>query len=435
MSDATTLDALRRGTLAGATRLTLGGGLTELPRAVFGLADTLEVLDLSGNALDSLPHDMHRLHRLRVLFCSQNRFIRLPDCLGDCASLTQIGFRATGLREVPADALPAGLRWLTLTDNRIDHLPEALGERPDLQKLMLSGNRLHRLPDSLAGASRLELLRIAANRLGSLPGWLAELPRLAWLACAGNPLDRSLDRSPASIPGRPIEWRHLRPGPLLGEGSSGRVQQVLWQPPDGSAPRELALKLFKGAMTSDGLPDHEIAASLTAGEHPALTGALGRLAGHPDQAEGLLMTLLPSGWSTLAGPPSLASCTRDIYPEGLVLEAEAVRRIARSVATASDHLHRRGMLHGDLYAHNILWDGRRGEAVLSDFGAASFLPHGAMGTDLPRTEVLAWGLLLGEMLNRCSEPPDNLLELQRDCVLSIPSARPTMAEALTRIDS
>lgn len=31
----------------------------------------------------------------------------------------------------------------------------------------------------------------------------------------------------------------------------------------------------------------------------------------------------------------------------------------------------RGLLHGDLYAHNLLWDGTDGQAVLSDFGAAS----------------------------------------------------------------
>ena len=431
MTDTTTLEALRRGELAGATRLTLRGGLTEFPPEIFGLADTLEVLDLSGNALDSLPHDMHRLHRLRVLFCSNNRFTRLPDCLGDCRSLTQIGFRGTGLREVPADALPPGLRWLTLTDNRIARLPDAIGERADLQKLMLSGNRLQRLPESLAAGSRLELLRLSANRLDSLPDWLAELPRLAWLAWAGNPLDRLLHEV---VPGRTIEWQHLQPGRVLGEGSSGRVQQVLWQPPD-EAPRELALKLFKGAMTSDGLPDHEIAASLTAGEHPALTGALGRLAGHPEHAEGLLMTLLPPAWRPLAGPPSLASCTRDIYPEGLVLAPDAVRRIARSIATAADHLHQNGMLHGDLYAHNILWDGGAGAAVLSDLGAASFRPLDAVGAALPRTEVLAWGLLLGELLGRCPEPPSGLALLQQACVLPTPSERPPMAAVLATLGS
>ena len=77
----TTLDPLRSGQLAGARRLALRCGLTEFPREIFGLADTLEELDLSGNALSALPEDLGRLHRLRVLFCSNNRFTELPAAL------------------------------------------------------------------------------------------------------------------------------------------------------------------------------------------------------------------------------------------------------------------------------------------------------------------------------------------------------------------
>jgi Leucine-rich repeat (LRR) protein len=86
-----TLDALRRGDLAGARHLRLTD-LAEFPREIYALADTLEVLDLSGGTLTALPGDMGRLHKLRALFCSGNRFERLPPSLGDCASLSQIGF-------------------------------------------------------------------------------------------------------------------------------------------------------------------------------------------------------------------------------------------------------------------------------------------------------------------------------------------------------
>ena len=82
-----TLAELRAGRLAGATRLDLSCGLTEFPREIFDLADSLEILNLSGNALDSLPDDLHRLRRLRVLFCSDNRFTRLPESIGQCQTL------------------------------------------------------------------------------------------------------------------------------------------------------------------------------------------------------------------------------------------------------------------------------------------------------------------------------------------------------------
>jgi hypothetical protein len=424
-----TLEALRRGALSGARELKLSGGLTEFPREIFGLADTLEVLDLSGNALSALPDDMGRLRKLRVLFCSGNRFTRLPPVLGDCAALSQVGFRGCGLSEVPAASLPPALRWLTLTDNRIESLPSTLGERPMLQKLMLAGNRLEALPESLIGASRLELLRLSANRLDDLPPWLARLPRLAWLAWAGNPWDRTMSTPPAPA----VAWRHLRLGPLLGEGASGWIHQASWQQTDSAEARSVALKLFKGPVTSDGLPEREMAACLASGAHPNLMSALGRVADHPTEAQGLLMPLLPPEWRALAGPPDLESCSRDVYDPVLRFDPAVALRIAQGISAASAHLHARGLLHGDLYAHNILWDGVTGDAVLSDFGAASFLRGGAGDAAWQRLETRAWGLLLGELLDRCTEEipeQSRLRRLHRDCVQPEPSARPLMVEVM-----
>ena len=424
-----TLDALRRGDLAGATELRLSAaGLTTFPSEIFGLADTLEMLDLSGNALTSLPHDLSRLRQLRVLFCSGNPCTELPRSLGDCSALTQIGFRGAQIRDIPAESLPPGLRWLTLTDNQIEILPPALGERPALQKLMLAGNRLRRIPDSLADARNLELLRLSANRFAALPPWLTTLPRLAWLAIAGNPMDQHRAAAAAPL----VPWGALLPGVLLGEGASGHVYHARWQAADGQA-RNVALKLFKGAMTSDGLPDREMEACLTAGAHPNLMSGLGRLTGHPAQMQGLLMPLLPAAWRVLAGPPSLASCSRDVYDPALRLSPETALQIASGIAAATAHLHQRGVMHGDLYAHNILWDGNAGHAVLTDFGAACLVPPGPPGAALQRLEVLAWGILLGELLERTPGAPTALLALRDTCMQPYPAARPSMADVIEQL--
>ena len=423
------LELLRRGDLAGARTLTLDGGLTALPDEVFDLAETLEVLDLSGNRLTALPEDLGRLKKLRVLFCSNNRFERLPPMLGDCAELSQVGFRGCGLREVSAEALPPKLRWLTLTDNRIESLPAAIGERPLLQKLMLAGNRLAAVPDSLAGAPNLELMRLSANRLERLPPWVTAAPKLAWLACAGNPFERSAPDA-ASVP---VPWSDLQVGVLLGEGASGQVFGADWRA-DEAASKAVALKLFKGAMTSDGLPEREMQACLAAGDHPHLIGALGRLTNHPDGAEGLVTPLLPAHWCALAGPPSLESCTRDVYDPTLRLDLDIALKLALGIGAATAHLHARGLLHGDLYAHNVLWDGE-GRAVLSDFGAASFLPgRGATGEAeaLERLDVRAWGILLGELLD-LGDPspiPASMIRIRDACLTEDPAARPSMADAL-----
>ena len=319
-----TLAALARGDLAGARELRLPG-LSEIPRDLFGLAETLEILDVGDGALTELPADFGRLSKLRVLFCSGNRFERLPPALGDCAALSQMGFRRSLVREIPAEALPPRLRWLTLTDNRIERLPKELGERPLLQKLMLSGNRLTALPASFAGAERLELIRVSANRLEALPGWLCELPGLAWASWSGNPFDAARAAAPAQI----IPWREIEIGDNLGEGASGRVHRALWRDAAGDRTLSVAGKLFKGAMTSDGLPDSEIDACLAAGEHPNLIGAHGRVDDHPSGDPALLTPLLPAHWRTLAGPPSAESCSRDVYAADRRMTFDAALKLAR----------------------------------------------------------------------------------------------------------
>lgn len=419
-----TLAALRRSDLAGARELRLPPGLTRLPDEIVGLADTLEVLDLGGAALEDLPSWLPRLRRLRALFGSGGRYGRLPPVLGECAELSQLHFRRAGLREVPAESLPPKLRWLTLTDNALAALPDEIGRRPHLQKLMLAGNRLRSLPESLAGAERLELLRLSVNALEAPPPWLADLPALAWLAWSANPFEPEPVAADAPL----IPFEELAVGAMLGEGASGRVHAAEWRAP-GRTARPVAVKLFKDAVTSDGLPAHEMAATLAAGDHPSLAGALGRTEGGPGGAHGLVMPLLPAHWRVLAGPPSAETCSRDVYAADLRLAPEAALRLVRDVAAAALHLHGRGLMHGDLYAHNILWNPADGRAVLTDFGAASVLPKDDLQRWTP-LEVLAFGRLLGEVLDRVDAPVVVLRDLQTACVSARPSDRPSMAEAV-----
>ncbi|MBV7535592.1 leucine-rich repeat-containing serine/threonine-protein kinase [Duganella sp. sic0402] len=425
-----TLEQLRSGALAGIQRLTLRCGLTEFPREIFALADSLEILDLSGNALSTLPDDLHRLHKLRIIFCSDNQFTELPAVLGACPALSMIGFKANQIRHVPAAALPASLRWLVLTDNHIEQLPSALGERPQLQKLMLAGNRLRALPPSMAQLHKLELLRIASNQLAELPDWLLALPRLTWLAYAGNPFSEQREDALAHTPSAAISWPTLTLREKLGEGASGVIYRADWQaatPSDAAAAasalangRPVAVKLFKGAMTSDGSPLSEMAACLGAGAHSNLIPILGHVEDHPEHTHGLVMDLISPAFHNLAGPPSLDSCTHDIYAADKRFPLQTALSIARGIASAAAQLHQHGILHGDLYGHNILHDDH-GHTLLGDFGAASFYdPAGRQADALQTLEVRAFGNLLEELLDRSDSTPSALRELQAACQLGTP---------------
>ena len=420
-----TLAQLKAGQLAGITRLDLSCGLTEFPREIFELADSLEVLNLSGNALSNLPNDLHRLPHLRVLFCSDNLFTALPECLGQCAKLSMIGFKANQISHVPAAALPPLLRWLILTDNQISQLPEELGHRPLLQKLMLAGNQLSQLPQSLANCHHLELLRIASNHFSDLPQWLLTLPSLTWLAYAGNPVEMAADVAEKDATPN-IPWSELEVAEILGEGASGVIRKAVWAP----AAKAVAVKLYKGTITSDGSPFHEMQACIAAGLHPNLIKIEGRVIGHPEGQAALVMDLIAPSYRNLAALPSLASCTRDIYTADTRFSLAVALRMARSIASVAAHLHRHGITHGDLYGHNILWNDA-GDCLLGDFGAASF--HAIANTSqtraLQRIEVRAFGVLLGELLARVEgQVSDELVALQNSCCQPNVLARPGFDE-------
>lgn len=407
---AQTLTQLRAGHLRGTTRLDLRGcQLTELPTEVLALADTLEVLDVSNNALHTLPDGLARLSKLHTLFASNNRFNTLPTVVGRLPALDTMGFKANQIAEVPAQALAPTLRWLILTDNRIAALPATLTDCTRLQKLMLAGNRLSQLPRGMGRLQRLELLRLSANHFEhigqALPDDLLALPQLAWLAHAGNPFSAAHEWHAHTLAtARTIPWAELQVQALLGEGASGHIHAARWQPA-GQAAQNVALKLFKGAVTSDGLPRSEMAATLAAGQHPHLVGVLGLLTDHPHGTQGLVMPRLAAHWAPLASPPSMASCSRDVYRADLRLPAAQAIAIGQAATAALQHLHAQGLQHGDLYAHNLLVDGQ-GNALLSDLGAASMLP----ADDPSRTKALqaldhrALHILLQELAQHSDAP-------------------------------
>jgi hypothetical protein len=436
----TTLEQLRAGQLAGTRRLKLGCGLTEFPREIFDLAETLEVLDLSGNALTSLPDDLPRLTKLRILFGSDNPFTELPEVLGQCSQLSMVGFKANRIRRVSGNALPPQLRWLILTDNEIEALPAEIGGCTQLQKLMLAGNRLRTLPEELAACSQLELLRLAANQLSGLPAWLLRLPRLSWLAYAGNPFSEALEAEAlVDTPTAAIAWPDLKLEAVLGEGASGVIYRAELADQHGAL-RHVAVKLFKGAVTSDGLPDCEMAACIRAGDHVNLIPVAGKVKDHPAGTHGLVMELIDPQFTNLAGPPSLDSCTRDIYGADTRFDLAAALGIAYGIASAACHLHEQGIMHGDLYAHNILYGGQ-GRALLGDFGAASFyaLDDRDIGLALQRLEVRAYGCLLEELLERCVWPhaqtniQARLVELKDNCLSEAIDSRPLFDEIAARL--
>jgi len=422
-----TFEQLKAGKLIGEKRLKLACGLSEFPKEIFEMAETLEVLDMTDNNLSTLPDDFGRLKNLKILFLSNNLFTEAPTVLANCPKLSMIGFRNNQIRTLAENALPLTTRWLILTDNELEKLPESLGDLTLLQKCMLSGNRLTSLPQSMSNCHNLELLRIAVNNLESLPTSVLELPKLSWLAYGGNPFCK---KHPAcDTPLKVVEWDRLEIKEVLGEGASGLISKAVYEE------KEVAVKVFKGDITSDGLPEEEMDINISMGHHDHLVDVLARVTGHPEGKDVLMLELIPSSFLNLGLPPTLQTCSRDVYPEDFTLTLTQGIKILLSMSDAAMHMHERGIMHGDFYAHNIMID-KEANSILGDFGGASYFEpkEVEIRNALERLEVRAFGCLIEEMLMLTTEDKTNTAQkndleaLKEKCMQEKNTERPLFKE-------
>ena len=387
-----TLHKLQSGKLLGAKSLKISEDLSFFPKEIFDLADTLELLDLSNNNLTSLPN-LAVFKKLKIAFFSNNNFTSLPTSFKECPNLYMLGFKANKIEFFDEDILPFSISWLILTDNKIKKLPNSMGKLTKLQKCALAGNKIEKLPSSMQNCQNLELLRLSANNLHDIPSWLLELPKLSWLAFSGNPCSLS-----PSVQLQTTLHDNLKFGQLLGSGASGEIYKAFSKDLD----KEVAVKLFRGAVTSDGYAQDEMNACMMAGEHPNLIKVLAKI--EEENYLGLLLEIIPPDFYNLGHPPNFVTCSRDTYDENTKFTLERIIEIAKAIVSASLHLHDNNLMHGDLYAHNILVNDTH-NCYLGDFGAATFYDE---DDRYEKIEVRAFGCLLDDMLSRCSVDDEKL---------------------------
>jgi len=405
---------LESGALDDVTTLDIAGfGLESLPES-FGRLSRLETLNAAKNKLTSLPASFAKLTNLRTAFFLGNIFEEVPEVLGELPNLFMLSFKSNALRAVPERSLAPTLVWLILTDNKIEHLPVSIGKCVGMRKLMLAGNALTALPHSMGDLVNLELVRLADNQLKTFPNWLLKLQKLAWLAAAANPATNesaTRAKSQADAANVPVvDWLELgvdEDVPPLGRGASGVVYAGAWNG------KKVAVKVYSSAAkTSDGRPEDEMTASVLAGTTES-SGVIKTIARFTrGDSRGLVMEYLHQGtsssadepqWKNLADPPSFSTVTRDVYGTDVRFTVKEILAIAHDIGGALVDLHRRGVNHGDVYGHNILYvpesPGVNPRAKLGDFGASFFydVDHEARADLIFATELKAYGHLLTEL--------------------------------------
>ncbi|MES2131449.1 MAG: leucine-rich repeat-containing protein kinase family protein [Bacteroidota bacterium] len=422
------LEQLVSNTFPNVTRITISAQLKSFPKELFKYTETLEILDLSDNLLSEVPDEIVQFKKLKILFLSNNQFTVFPLILGQCRKLSMIGFKSNSIGFIPEHAFPETLQWLILTNNCVENIPVSISKCLPLEKVALAGNKLSSLPIEMADCKNLALLRISVNNFKELPEWLLSMPKLAWLAYSGNPCAYKKTAS-KKLP--VINWDNISVMEKLGEGASGIISKA--KITAGNAGRDneyVAVKVFKGEVTSDGYPEDEIHISACLPQHKNLVKVLGKLHNHPEKKEGLVFELIPVEYKNLGMPPSFATCSRDTFKEGTIFTLKEIVKILRSVAGATQQLHIKGIMHGDLYAHNTLIDDKA-NTLFGDFGAATAYDLSLdTAKTLQRIEARAFGYMIDDLLNyvdhetKNSEAMHLLVELKRICLVDEILLRP-----------
>lgn len=127
-------------------------------------------LDLTGLGLTKFPMEIFEITNqdapLTDLQISNNKIYHIPNELGDLQLLERLG----------------------LAGNRLTKLPESIGNLKRLQGLWAHGNLLRTIPASICECTSLRNLSLAGNRIKYLPKDLSKLVALEELSVPGNQL-------------------------------------------------------------------------------------------------------------------------------------------------------------------------------------------------------------------------------------------------------
>ena len=165
----------------------------------------LEVLDLHGNLLQSVPVGLRHLEHLTVLNLSKNRLANGSlDTISRIHSLKELRLADNAFNGTLSKALYRlkDLETLDIHGNALSELPDGLQELTNLRILDISNNRLRSFPFGAIEHLQLTELNIGHNRLSGtlLPSYLKGLPTVKSLDVSGNALSSVCDDGTVTMP-------------------------------------------------------------------------------------------------------------------------------------------------------------------------------------------------------------------------------------------
>ncbi|MCB1159932.1 MAG: leucine-rich repeat domain-containing protein, partial [Leptospiraceae bacterium] len=159
---------------------------TEIPEEIRELRE-LEMLGIgSGKNLSEFPEFLCELKELKFLMLSETKIDSLPESIGKLDKLLTLEITNSQVKSIP-DSIGelVNLGGANLTEEERKSLPEELLEAMGLS---FKGNQISELPESIAKLTNLTTLNLGGNQLTEVPEWISQLTNLTSLYLRSNQL-------------------------------------------------------------------------------------------------------------------------------------------------------------------------------------------------------------------------------------------------------
>ena len=143
----------------------------------------LDTLKVHKNQITKLPKINRNIKSLNLFL---NPMSNIPNYVFKLSLLETFSFGVTNIKSITSIPLLKNLRWLTLTVNQIEYLPEDICCLKKLEGLQLAKNKINKLPNKI-GDLNIKHFTLYSNNIKELPESFFEL-QLKKLNLAKNPL-------------------------------------------------------------------------------------------------------------------------------------------------------------------------------------------------------------------------------------------------------
>ncbi|XP_005091682.1 leucine-rich repeat-containing protein 58 [Aplysia californica] len=199
--------------------------ITSLPSSI-GVFKKLIVLDISANNMTFISDEICQLSKLRTLIAKSNKLTAtsFPKDFGQLKSLEVVNVSGNHLETFPPQFTELSkLQVLHFGGNLLKEIPSTIKRLTRLHVLYLGGNQLAEIPAEVGYLSELTSLVLCDNQLQSLPPTLLNLSKLRSLSLHNN----KLSTLPTEIVALNLVELSLRNNPLVNRF----VQDLLYNPP------------------------------------------------------------------------------------------------------------------------------------------------------------------------------------------------------------